>query len=193
MPGAAPAAPYEPPPPPKKAFLEQSHTLLAFHYGFPGSLEADGQAGSSASTLGFNLRSDTPVAGYVLIGPMLQMGSWASDLPDADHSYYFDLDFVLRLRLPITTPKLNYQAWVGMPVGITVDVLGPDVNDVSSVGLGWNIGVLFGGAVHFTPKFGLFAEGGWLQHRITHSGGEVQDLDLVLQQWCLNLGIVVRN
>ena len=191
--GSAPPA-YEPPPPPKKTFLENGHALLAFHYGFAGSLEKDGQeGGSSSSTLGFNLRSDSPVAGYVLLGPMLQMGAWNTSEAQGDRSFYFDLDFVLRLRYPIMTPKFNYQVWVGMPVGLTIDVLGYDVNDVATVGLGWNIGVLFGGAVHLTPKFGLFAEGGWLQHRFSHSGGEVQDRDIALQQWILNLGIIVRN
>lgn len=167
--------------------------MLAFHYGFAGSLETDGHDGNSGSTLGFNLRSDTPIAGYVLIGPMLQMGAWSSDLPDADHNYYFDLDLVIRLRYPIVTPTLNYQVWVGMPIGISIDVLGQDLADVSTLGLGWNIGAVLGGAVHLTPKFGLFVEGGWQQHKITHNGGEVQDLDAVLQQWCMNLGIVVRN
>lgn len=100
---------------------------------------------------------------------------------------------MIRLRYPIVTPTLNYQVWVGMPIGISIDVLGQDLADVSTLGLGWNVGAVLGGAVHLTPKFGLFVEGGWQQHKITHNGGEVQDLDAVLQQWCMNLGIVVRN
>ena len=53
--------------------------------------------------------------------------------------------------------------------------------------------VLFGGAAHFSSKFGLFGEVGWLQHRFSHSAEVGQDYDFKLQQWCLNLGIVVRN
>jgi len=176
-----------------KEFDERSHTLLGFHLGFPGSLDTDGRARDLDTTLGFNLRADQPVAKYVLLGPMVQLGSWRPDVsPEASHNYFIDLDFVLRFRAPITTSNLNYQLWVGMPVGLTVDILGDGGPD-AHVGLGWNIGVLFGGAVHLTPKFGLFAEGGWLQHRFSHSGGEVQDRDIALQQWVLNLGIIVRN
>lgn len=194
LPGGRPGKVYEPPAPPVKGFEERSHTLLAFHLGVPGSVEQDGQRGSLGSTLGFNLRGDAPIASYVLVGPMLQLGAWSPDVtPEPSSNYYVDLDLVLRLRVPITTTRFNYQAWLGMPIGLTVDVLGSDVPNVSGLGLGWNIGVLFGGAVHFTPKFGLFAEGGWLQHKLSHSAEVGQDLDFELQQWCLNLGIVVKN
>jgi len=187
------ARPYEPPPPPVKDFDDRSHALLGFHLGFPGSLETDGRAQDLDTTLGFNLRADSPIAKYVLLGPMLQLSSWRPDVsPSASHDYAIDLDLVLRFRAPITTSTLNYQLWVGMPIGATLDILGDSKSD-TSVGIGWNVGVLFGGAVHFTPKFGLFAEVGWQQHRIEHSQDPLPDLDFKLQQACLNLGIVVRN
>lgn len=194
-PAASPAGPpvYEPPPPPRASFAERTHSLFAFHLGFPGTLTADGHDGDAATTLGFNLRSDVPIAGYVLLGPMLQFGAWSADQPEAKASYYVDLDLVVRLRLPIETSKLNYQLWVGMPIGFTLDILGGDQPDLSTLGFGWNVGALLGGALHFTPKFGLFAETGWLQHKLTHSGDVVQDLDVTLQQWCLNLGIIVKS
>lgn len=200
LPQSSRARPYEPPPPPVKGFEDRSHTLLAFHLGLPGNVTTeDGQTDGIASrertldtTLGFNLRADAPLAKYVLLGPMLQFGSWRPDVtPEADHNYYVDLDLVLRFRLPITTSDLNYQLWLGMPVGVTFDVVGGDSD--TNLGLGWNIGVLFGGAVHFSPKFGLFGEVGWQQHRISHSRDPLPDLDFKMQQACLNLGIVVRN
>jgi hypothetical protein len=201
LPQSSRARPYEPPPPPVKGFEERSHTLLGFHLGLPGNVTTeDGQADGAASrerpldtTLGFNLRADAPLAKYVLLGPMLQFGSWRPDTtPESDHNYYVDLDLVLRLRAPITTSSLNYQLWLGMPVGITFDVVGSDSAN-TNLGLGWNIGALFGGAVHFSPKFGLFGEVGWQQHRISHSRDPEPDLDFKFQQACLNLGIVVRN
>ncbi len=183
--------PYEPPPPPVKEFADLNHALLGFHLGLPGGVHADERGYDSDTTLGFNVRADTPVAKYVLLGPMLQFGSWRPDVtPAADHNYYVDLDLVLRFRAPITTSKLNYQLWLGMPIGISVEKLAADD---APIGLGWNIGVLFGGAVHFTPKFGLFGEVGWEQHRITHANDSIPDIDIRLQQALLNLGIVVRN
>jgi hypothetical protein len=193
LPHRASPKPYEPPPPPTKGFEERSHALFGFHLGLPGNVDTDGRARDLDTTLGFNLRADQPVAKYVLLGPMLQFGSWRPDVaPEAKHNYYVDFDLVLRFRAPITTSSLNYQLWLGMPIGVTLDILGDD-NPDTTVGLGWNIGVLFGGAVHFTPKFGLFGEVGWQQHRISHSQDPLPDLDFKLQQACLNLGIVIRN
>jgi hypothetical protein len=170
-----------------------SHSLLGFHVGLPGSVKSDERHGDLDTTLGFNLRADAPIAKYVLLGPMLQFGSWRpSTTSDASHDYYVDLDLVLRLRVPITTTQFNYQLWLGMPIGVSIDVLG-DSEPYSSPGLGWNVGALFGGAVHFTRKFGLFAEVGWEQHRLTHTQDDGPDLDLKLQQACLNVGFIVRN
>ena len=193
LPQSSNARPYEPPPPSQKAFEERSHALVAFHWGLPGNVDRDGTALSSDATLGFNLRADTVLAKYVLIGPLVQFSSWRTDVsPKTGHNYYFDLDLALRFRVPITTSQLNYQLWLGMPVGLSVSFLGDQSSDVPP-GIGWNIGVLFGGAVHFTPKFGLFAEAGWEQHRFEHKQDNVPDLDLKLQQALLNFGFILRN
>lgn len=184
------ARPYEPPPPPRKEFAQLGHAMLGFHWGFPSRLDFDGAARDADTTLGFNLRADSPVAKYVLVGPLLQFGSWRPSGLNA-HSYYVDLDLLLRFRVPITTELFNYQLWLGMPIGVSIDYLRDVPN--AEVGIGWNIGVLGGGAVHFTPKFGLFAELGWAQHRFQHSRENLSDLDLALRQPFMNLGLVFRN
>ncbi|HYJ09911.1 MAG TPA: hypothetical protein VEX18_12905, partial [Polyangiaceae bacterium] len=110
VPGGAeqPGRVYEPPPPPTKSFEQRTHTLAAFHLGFPGAVDIDGRETDLGSTLGFSIRGDTPIAGYVLIGPMLQFGAWSPDTtPEPSSNYYVDLDLVLRLRAPLTTSKFN--------------------------------------------------------------------------------------
>ena len=57
---------YEPPPPAKKPFDERTHSMLAFHLGFGGDVEADSGESGLDPTLGLNLRVDIPVARYVL-------------------------------------------------------------------------------------------------------------------------------
>jgi hypothetical protein len=185
---------YEPPPPPVKRFEAWGHSMMGFHLGFSGDVERDGNKSALDSTLGFNLRADVPIEGYLLVGPLIQFGAWRPDVsPTPSRNYYVDFDFFLRARLPITTPSTNFQLWAGVPIGLTADILGEDVAGASSVGFGWNIGVLFGGAVHFTPKFGLFAELGWLQHKMSHAGDTGPDLDFRLAQWNFNIGFVLRN
>lgn len=167
--------------------------MLGFHLGLPGKVERDGLTRDLDTTLGFNLRADAPLAKYVLLGPLLQFGSWRpSATPSAGHGYYVDLALLPRLRVPLATGTLNYQLWLGMPVGVSLNLLSKSEPEARP-GIGWNIGVLFGGALHFSPKFGLFAEGGWQQHRFQHSREQQPDLDYELQQALFNLGIVFRN
>jgi hypothetical protein len=182
---------HEPPPPPVLTFAERSHSLLAFHYGFPTELEVADSDGPRDSVLGINLRTDTPIAKYVLVGPMLEF-SWF------EPGYMFDLDLYLRARAPIDAGSTKLQLWAGVPIGLTFDFLSDDFArrfspDLDGFALGWNVGVLFGGAVHLSKEFGLFSEFGWQQHRASHGREANGNVQLVLQQWIMNLGLVFRG
>jgi hypothetical protein len=183
----------EPPlPPPVKPFDERSFFMLGFHYGFAGDVELDPNSAALASTLGFNLRGDVPIERFLVLGPLFQFGAWRPDVsPAPSRSYYIDADLYIRARLPITTQSTNFQFWLGVPIGLTFDILGTDAAGVSAAGLGWNVGIMGGGAVHFTPKLGLFAEIGWIQHKVTHDAEP--NFYVRLAQWNLNLGFVFRE
>jgi hypothetical protein len=184
----------EPPlPPPVRPFADASFAMLGFHYGFSGNGEMEGVSTVSSpltSTLGFNLRGDVPIERYLVLGPLLQFGAWRADQnPAPSRSYYIDIDLYIRGRIPITTKSANFQVWAGVPIGLTFQMLGPDLPGGSSAGLGWNVGFLGGGAIHFTPKIGLFAEVGWIQHKVTHSGDPITYY-VRLSQWNFNVGFV---
>jgi hypothetical protein len=184
---------YEPPPPLAKAFEDRRFFMMGFHYGFGGTFEQGAEVPAD-STFGFNLRGDVPVERYLLLGPLLQFGAWRPDVtPTPSRNFYIDLSLFVRGRIPITTESTNYQIWAGVPIGITFDILGQSIPGASDVGLGWNVGVSLGGAVHFTPKFGLFAEIGWLQHKVRHTGDAGQPIDFRLAQGVFNLGFVFRD
>lgn len=197
-PGGPPPGPRinEPPPPPRKSFAERVHGAVAFHFGFPGTLEVDGAERDLASTLGANLRTDIPVAEYLLLGPLLQFGAWRPDVPDSPQgrNYYVDLSLFVRARYPVELETVNLQFWGGVPIGITLSFLGGDPmwqnNDGFS--LGWNVGALFGGAVHFSKKFGLFTEFGFMQHKMAHDNLTGKNsLRLAQANW--NIGVIFQN
>jgi hypothetical protein len=185
----------EPPlPPPAKHFADGSFAMLGFHYGFSGDVETEmaSVASSSplASTYGFNLRGDVPIERYLVLGPLIQFGTWRPDVnPAPSRSYYIDIDLYIRGRIPITTKSANFQVWAGVPIGLTFALLGPELPGISEAGLGWNVGFLGGGAVHFTPKIGVFAEMGWVQHKATH-GGDPDSFYVRIAQWIFNVGLV---
>jgi len=163
--------------------------MLGFHYGFSGDLEGDPLTNPLASTYGVNLRGDVPIERYLVLGPLFQFSTWRADSdPAPSRSYAFDVDFYARARLPITVKSTNLQFWAGVPIGFTFEILGPTIPGVSEAGLGWNFGVLAGGAVQFTPKLGVFTELGWLQHKVTHEAEP--SLYLRLAQWVWNVGLV---
>jgi len=180
----------EPPPPLTKAFADRGFLMVGFHYGFSGNYEHGPLEIPLDSTFGFNLRGDVPIDRYLLLGPLLQFGAWRPDVtPTPSRNFYVDLALFLRGRIPVTTESANFQIWAGIPIGFTFDVLGDTGPGASDVGFGWNVGVLFGGAVHFTPNIGVFSELGWLQHKMNHG----KDIDLRLGQWNFNVGLVFRN
>ena len=179
----------EPPPPRKISFDEKSHSAIAFHYGFPTHVELNDERapGGSSATLGVNLRSDVPVVRYMLVGPMFQFGVY-------DAAYYFDVDVYLRGRVPIDTESVDFQVWAGIPVGLTFDFLKEDfAPGLDGFALGWNIGVLGGGAVHFSKDFGLMTELGWQRHAMRHGATAGPSVDILLAQWVWNVGFMLKN
>ncbi len=205
-PASAPAGIYEPPPPPPKkpgTFAERIHSALGFHLGFSGKHEVRGPDASVRSeldtTYGVNLRSDVPVARYLLLGPLFQFGAYRVDRsPKPSRDYYVDIDLYVRGRLPIEVDKLALQLWAGMPIGLTLGFLGAttagesgDPRALSGFGVGWNVGFLVGGAIHFSKKFGMFAEAGWVAHRTSHAyENRDGDVSIRLSQTNVNLGFI---
>ncbi len=183
----APGGVNEPPPPKRIPFEERTHSMVAFHYGFPSDLELNDDPTPTESVLGVNLRSDIPVAGYLLVGPMLEFGSY-------EPGYYFDLDVYARARVPIDAKSVQFQIWAGVPIGLTFSFLSGDfARNLEGFALGWNVGVLLGGAVHFSREFGLFTEGGWQEQRMTHDREGGGALSISLQPWVWNVGFVFRD
>jgi len=188
----ASGAVHEPLPPRRVPFEEKNFSMIAFHYGFPSDVEKRGTSGLHGPALGVNMRSDVPVASYLLVGPMFEFASY-------EPGYYFDLDFYLRARVPIDTKPVQFQIWAGVPIGLTFSFLsGPPARDLDGFALGWNVGVLLGGAAHFSREFGLFTELGWQQQKMSHdrvvrdraSGGTVL---FVAKPWIWNIGFVFRG
>jgi hypothetical protein len=185
--GPPPGAVGEPPPPKRIPFEERSYSMAAFHYGFSSDVTLNGEDGPHGPVLGANLRSDVPVAGYLLVGPMFEFGSY-------EPGYYFDLDIYLRARVPIDAKSVQFQIWAGVPVGLTFSFLsGNFAPNLEGFALGWNVGVLLGGAVHFSRTFGLFTEGGWQQHKMSHDRATGGSVELVLKPWIWNIGFVFRG
>jgi len=191
-----PAREPAPPPLPPRGLANRSYSAIAFHLGFSGSGEHNGSNLDLAPTLGFNIRTDFPVVKYLLIGPLVQFGAWRPEaLPGVSspsRNYYVDIDLYVRGRVPIDIDTVGVQVWAGVPIGLTLSFLGNDVGaNLEGFGIGWDVGVMFGGAVHFNNKFGMFTELGWLQHKMSHDRtGARGSEDLKISQGVFNIGFI---
>lgn len=197
---------YEPPPPPpaeRKTFADRIHSGLGFHMGFGGTVERSADTRLRAdldTTYGANLRSDIPVARYLLLGPLFQFAAYRADVsPKPNRDYTVDIDLYVRGRLPLELDKIGLQLWAGVPVGLTLSFLGATTAEnggaatskLSGFGVGWNIGFLLGGALHFSKTFGMFAEVGWVQHRMSHDfENRDGDTSFAFSQTAVNLGFM---
>ncbi len=185
----------EPAPPPllPTSFADRTHSAIGFHLGFGGSVERSGVGADADATLGFNIREDIPVARYLLVGPLFQFGAYRPSEPGTvTRSYYVDIDLYVRGRIPLELSPIGLELWGGVPIGLTLSFLGSDQSAaLDSFGIGWNVGVLVGGAVHFTRKFGMFAEIGWLQHKMSHDVSVGRgDVGFRLAQGNFNIGFI---
>jgi hypothetical protein len=194
-----PGGVYEPPPPPPppKNALDRDHDMLGLHLGLGGSVDENSASRDLATTYGATLRMDFPVVRYLLIGPLFQFAGWRRDIEDATYDYYTDVDFYLRGRVPIPLGgEAGAEFWAGVPIGLTLSFLGPDRTDqqgLSGFSAGWNVGVMLGGAILFTRKFGLFTEVGWMQHKVHHESESTgfPDVTFTWSQTLLNVGFVL--
>jgi len=181
------------------SFMDRSYSALAFHMGFAGSVERNGASRDLAATLGVNLRADIPVVRYLLVGPLIQFGAWRTQTPSGgqtpDHNYYLDIDLYVRGRIPIQLDTIGLSVWGGVPIGLTMDFLGDDEGaGLDGFAVGWNVGAMAGAGIHFTKKFGMFTEFGWMQHKMSHdfsSGGG--SADFWMGQGVFNIGFIIGD
>ena len=99
----------------------------------------------------------------------------------------------------MTTPNIavsRSRTWNFPRVRLSRHGVGPVVLALLVLVVWWvssGLSFVIPGPGETLAELGLFAEVGWLQHKLAHPVQDAADLDFKLQQACLNLGIVVRN
>lgn len=126
--------------------------------GFRGDVNADPGVG-----LGF--RYEFLATDSFSISPMVEWTAYDTRGP-GDRSHFFDFDVFLKIRKAVRTGSATIEFYGGLPIGFTVAA--PDGLDEAF--LGFNMGALFGAALFFKEKYGLFLESGWRMHAIWNDG-----------------------
>ncbi len=155
--------------------------------GAGGEVELDGTGLSSDAdpSLGFGLRFLYPLLTYISVGGQVEvLYARAEGMPERDP--LLDLQAVLEGRYPFRVGEYDIEAYIEMPVGLTI--LFPSDSALDN-GTGLAISILFGGRIWLTDRIGLYTDIGWGMHH-THNdvrrvGGTVEP---ILRQMIFHVG-----
>lgn len=153
----------------------------------------DGSLNNEA-TVGVGARVEFPIMDYVSLGGQVELLSYEIDGAgfDREISGHFDLWAKGRYVFELSS-DLDLEAYAGIPIGFSVVSIqnSPGLEHQDNY-LGWNMGLLMGGQLFFSERFGAMLEMGW-RHINAHNqiAGGGADLKTKVNQFALNLGAVV--
>ncbi len=163
--------------------------------------ELDSQVGNTEGnvdlepSVGFDLRSEVPVADFLVIGGWLQFLSFETDASESEREETFGIDGFVRGRWVFdVAPEVFLEPYVLVPIGLTLAVLPDSDGSGDDIWPGFNTGVFAGVQVLHGSGFGGFVEVGWRHAEVFREEtlpfvGDV-DLALVVNEVALNLGVV---
>ncbi len=126
--------------------------------GVRGDVDAD-------PGVGFGFRYENLISDSFSISPMIEWTAFDTEGP-SDRSHFLDFDVFLKIRKAVRTGKATLEFYGGIPVGLTIAF--PDGADDAF--FGFNMGALFGAAVFFKDRYGIFLESGWRMHAVWDDG-----------------------
>jgi hypothetical protein len=138
--------------------------------GFGGEIEVEPEGGGSvdidlATTFGGQVGADYVLMDYVALGGELRLGSVTIDDEDNDdvgRDLYIDVVFKPRGRYVLSGIPL--EVYGTLPLGVTFINLNSDVDENSSAGPGFTLGIGGGATYFFTDKLGVNAEMAYLMY-----------------------------
>lgn len=128
--------------------------------GNRGRVDIDADGG-----VGFGFRYEKLLSEWFSISPFVEWVALDFEGP-GDRFHLFDFDVLLKIRKPVRTGSVTIEFYGGFPVGFTVGT-GDAFNDAA---VGFNLGALFGAALFFKHKYGVFIESGWRMHTVWNDG-----------------------
>lgn len=176
-----------------------------FHSGFGGEAKLEYEDGTDGTgdldaTVGFGALVDQPIIPYFAIGGLFRLSWLKAESAVNDRVTTMDLSVMPRGRYPFA----RGEVYLGLPIGLSLQWV-PDTEvyvgnvPIGSVtfdtGVGWNVGLLFGGQFLVTENIGLFGHLG-AQFRGTKQTGTgtiagtsaSQDLKIKTKQFVLEVG-----
>lgn len=104
-----------------------------------------------------------------------------------------DISAIAKGRLPIALGQsLVLVPYLGVIGGLSVVVPEARANDDPDVGVGAHVGPIFGVAVEFFDRVGVFLEGAWLVRKTTHGttvGAATDEVRITTKQFLLGVGL----
>ncbi len=148
-------------------------------------------------TYGGAIQLEAPIGfEYISVGGFSSITGWKPKTGpnwQVDRSIVFDIGLLIGGRYAFMAGPLEFEVVLLLPVGLSFDFVDKKMATFdANVGVGWNLSLMTGLTVLFTPGFGIFVEMGWRHHQWSHETKDPNPLpfELVKDQFGLGLGIV---
>lgn len=174
--------------------------------GFGGTAKIDQLGGKQDLTRSYGgaLEIDTPIIPLLSLGGEFAALGWRTQPAQSfhfDRNVLMDFSLVPKLRLPFNGESVFGAFYVGMPVGLTLDVLDQSYDQALNLaganvktGYGYNIGGRVGLEIFPSPRVGITGEVGYRYHWIHHGAngplGTSGGVKMKLQQLMVHAGLV---
>jgi hypothetical protein len=137
----------------------------------------------------FGLRYIHAMSRYMTLASELRVTRYRADGAD-DRNTLFDFSVMPAGRFVIGIGSYELEPYLGVPLGLTVNLLDADPpGDLGRGSVGFHLGLLGGVAFHMPFGLGVFVEFGWLHHEAFDKDDADTRYRLVLNQAALNAGV----
>jgi hypothetical protein len=149
------------------------------------------------ATVGFGARGEVPIHEYFVVGGLFELLTFeAGEVTNAEREAVFNIDLWAKARYVFElTRELGLEAYVGIPIGLTLAVLNDSDGSGDDTWPGFNTGVLLGAMLLIQEHFGAFVELGWRHHQIFHEESTILgdiEMKIVTNQFAMHLGGVYQ-
>lgn len=163
-------------------------------FGGESDVHADGDLGEGTVSLDLDpsiaagLRLVHPMQTYVTLAAELRFIRWRNEDAE-DRNTLFDFSVMPAARYVFDLGSVELEPYLGLPLGLTVNLFNEDLPDVGKGSVGFHIGLFAGITLQLPFGLGIFLETGWLHHQAFDKGESDTRYRLVLNQAVFHAGL----
>jgi hypothetical protein len=182
--------------------MRDNDIRLAAHFALGVGGDADARSGALATstsldpTLGFGVRAEIPVLGYLALGGMFESRGFqptASLFFSPERYWVFDFDAIVRVRYLFTVVEgaIILEPYLAVPHRLHPRQPPRRRRPLGAEDAwpGFNVGAMLGAYLHTSARLGVLLELGFRHHEAFTNNNDGSGVSLATNQFALNVGL----